>query len=181
MNNYTNKTTDSNQNYNQYGSNDSHHSWNDELIKPTGKPLFQAYYRELGQQRQMNKRKRNSSVSLFAAFLAGAIVFGGFAFASDRSNLFTGATGGRGANGQEESSGYNEDTGLQMASAPVQAKSNLSAVYEEALPGVVKIESYKTMNRARMTESDMLGYFFGGGIVEREGSLLRMGKGQASS
>ncbi|MCU6709761.1 trypsin-like peptidase domain-containing protein [Paenibacillus sp. J5C_2022] len=182
MSSYNHNTTDSNQNYNQHDSKDSNHSWN-EAIKPTGKPLFDAYYRELGQQRQTSKKKKSSSVSLFAAFLAGAIVFGGFAYASDRVNLFTGSTGGRGSNGQGGSSGYSEDAGLQTASAPLQAKSDLAAVYEEALPGVVKIESYSAMNRGGMTEADMLRYFFGGGTAGREdartseGELVKNGEG----
>ncbi|WP_259391641.1 S1C family serine protease [Paenibacillus sp. 1011MAR3C5] len=134
-------------------------------------PQFEAYYREVNQGRS-SRKKKNAALPLFAAFLTGALVIGGFTYTADRNNLFTGGLLGEpGATGVQANGGNGQDAGLTTAS--VNTKDDMAAIYEQASPAVVKIENYG-MNKQQQGGMNMepwLEQFFGGqGSQDRNGS-----------
>ncbi|NEW08246.1 PDZ domain-containing protein [Paenibacillus sp. SYP-B3998] len=91
-----------------------------------------------------NAKKRTSVKSVFAAFMAGALVVGGLMFSADKMNLFTGhqplasssssspiATKSSSSNGGEV-----KNVGLDIA-----RPNNISEIAQNAGPAIVKVES----------------------------------------
>ncbi|REK71342.1 S1C family serine protease [Paenibacillus paeoniae] len=134
-------------------------------------PQFEAYYREVNKGR--SSRKKNAALPLFAAFLTGALVIGGLTYSADRNNLFTGGLlGGTSASGVQTSNGSGQDSGL--ATASMNTKDDMAAIYEKASPAVVKIENYgknKQQQGGGMMADPWLEHFFGGqGSAEGNGN-----------
>lgn len=126
-------------------------------------PQFEAYYREVNQSRP-SRKKKNAALPLFAAFLTGALVIGGFTYTADKNNLFTGGLmGERGATGVQASSGNGQDAGLTTAS--VNTKDDMAVIYEQASPAVVKIENYgQAQQQGNMRMDSWLEQYFGGQV-----------------
>jgi len=134
-------------------------------------PQFEAYYREVNQGRPSRKKKKNAALPLFAAFLTGALVIGGFTYTADKNNLFTGGLlGGSGTAGMQVSGGNGQDAGLTTAS--MNTKDDMAAIYEQASPAVVKIENYgKGQQQGGMAMDPWLEQFFRGqGSPDRNGN-----------
>ncbi|SFF23728.1 Trypsin-like peptidase domain-containing protein [Paenibacillus algorifonticola] len=102
--------------------------------------------------------KRSPLKSIFAAFLAGAVVIGGFMYTADRSNLFTGGVATVNAtNGSVVSNGSENSAGLTTAANSVD--SQISSIYAAASPAVVKIENYGQATRSSGRGSDYWQFF----------------------
>lgn len=104
-----------------------------------------------------HKEKRTSAKAVFAAFLAGAIVIGGFMYTADRNNLFTGGNESTVTNNAIVSNSAGQGSGLQTASVSVE--SNIADIYAAASPAVVKIENYTEPARSVSRGSDYWQYF----------------------
>ncbi|MFD0589234.1 S1C family serine protease [Paenibacillus sp. GCM10027627] len=131
----------------------------------TEAPQFEAYYKEVAARRPVRK-KTNPALPLFAAFLAGALVIGGLTYTADSKNLFTGGKKngsipdvGTVANGSVGTAGT--DAGLQTAS--LQNSDDIAAIYKNASPAVVKIETYSQANRGSRMNDEWFRQFFGNG------------------
>nr|WP_315971265.1 trypsin-like peptidase domain-containing protein [Paenibacillus sp. N3.4] len=89
-------------------------------------------------------KKRSSMKSIFAAFMAGALVIGGLMFSADKYNWFTGgqhlASGGSPTattvNNTSGNGGEVKNVGLDVA-----RPNNIAAIAQNAGPAIVKVES----------------------------------------
>ncbi|MUT68001.1 S1C family serine protease [Paenibacillus sp. NEAU-GSW1] len=130
---------------------------------------------------RVGKRARATSAkTVLAAFLAGAIVIGGFMYAADRNNLFTGdgeetAIVSQTASNAASSS---QDAGVKTASASVDQ--SISDIYAEASPAVVKIENYTEPQQTAGRGSDYW-QFFGGQTPQQQFGKGRNGTGEGGS
>jgi len=117
------------------------------------------------------KKQRSGAKSVFAAFMAGAVLVGSLMFASDRMNLFSGdqaAVGGGGGNGASvpaASSGSGSSSGVKSAALDLSRPGNISSIVEQSSPAVVKIEAFvKQKARSRsnsLFDDPFFRYFFG--------------------
>ena len=128
-------------------------------------------------KRRRDKSGRSGSIrTLLLSFLAGALVVGGLAFASDRVNLFTGGFEAGQANTGTRTAASNMDAGLQTAS--LTSSESIASIYESSSPAVVKIENYQ---EAVSAESSLDQYFwpFFGGRQDRGGTQMPGEQGQS--
>ncbi len=90
-----------------------------------------------------NARKRSSVKSIFAAFMAGALVVGALMFSADKLNLFTGnqplASGSSTAAATK--SGSSNGGEVKNVGLDVVRPGNISAIAQNAGPAIVKVES----------------------------------------
>jgi serine protease Do len=89
-----------------------------------------------------NARKRSSVKSIFAAFMAGALVVGALMFSADKLNLFTGnqpLTPGSTTTAATSNSNNNGD--VKNVGLDVVRPGNISAIAQNAGPAIVKVES----------------------------------------
>ncbi|MDD9266271.1 S1C family serine protease [Paenibacillus sp. GCM10023248] len=87
-------------------------------------------------------RRRTSVKSVFAAFLAGALVVGGLMFSADKMNLFTGnqpLASSSTATATAKSSSDNGD--VKNVALDVVRPGNISAIAQNAGPAIVKVEA----------------------------------------
>ncbi|WP_341279758.1 trypsin-like peptidase domain-containing protein [Paenibacillus sp. FSL H8-0537] len=111
-----------------------------------------------GDEASSKLAKRSPLKSIFAAFLAGAVVIGGFMYTADRSNLFTGGVATVNAtNGSVVSNGSENSAGLTTAANSVD--SQISSIYAAASPAVVKIENYGQATRSSGRGSEYWQFF----------------------
>lgn len=104
-----------------------------------------------------------SARTMLASFLVGAVVIGGFMYAADRNNLFSGGNAQAATSqGTAAGGGYSQqDAGIATASLSTDA--TIAQVYEAASPAVVKIETYTEARQSSMMDDPMFRQFFGGG------------------
>ncbi|BFT69978.1 S1C family serine protease [Paenibacillus sp. P36] len=88
-------------------------------------------------------RKRSSSVkSVFAAFMAGALVVGGLMFTADKMNLFTGNQPlASGSTTTATTKGSSDNGEVKNVGLDVVRPGNISAIAQNAGPAIVKVES----------------------------------------
>lgn len=109
-------------------------------------------------------RRRSSFRAMFASFLAGVVVVGGLMFASDRYNWFSGT----------ELAGSEASTTQSADAKPVSSSvsnaidtvrpNNISKIFEQASPAVVKIETYqnvRTNSGSSLFDDPFFRQFFG--------------------
>jgi serine protease Do len=114
-------------------------------------------------------RKRSSAKSMFAAFMAGAVLVGSLMFASDRMNLFSGdtaASGGAGSGNTSLQTGSSGNAaGVKSAALDLNRPGSVSSIVQESSPAVVKVESYVTAKQRTKSNSllddPFFQYFFG--------------------
>lgn len=115
-------------------------------------------------------RKRSSARSMFAAFMAGAVLVGSLMFASDRMNLFSGgnAAGGAGSGSASvpaNSSNSGSAAGVKSAALDISRPGSVASIVQQSSPAVVKIESYVTAKQRTRSNSlfddPFFRYFFG--------------------
>ncbi|MGG1552010.1 S1C family serine protease [Paenibacillus ferrarius] len=114
-------------------------------------------------------KKRSSVKSVFAAFLAGAVVVGGLMFAADKTNMFSGnqplASGTASQTASTTSSGSGD---VKNVSLDVVRPGNISSIAQNAGPAIVKVESLvkpKTSSRGgnSIFDDPFFRQFFGDG------------------
>jgi S1-C subfamily serine protease len=94
---------------------------------------------------QYPKKRRSNASSVFAAFLAGALVVGSLMFAADKMNLFTGTEGymaGSGSASHSVISGSGSTGGVKTTALDMARPNNISGMVDAASPAVVKIETF---------------------------------------
>jgi S1-C subfamily serine protease len=95
---------------------------------------------------QYPKKRRSNASSIFAAFLAGALVVGSLMFAADKMNLFTGTqgymAGGVGSSTHSIVSGSGGNGGVKTTALDIARPNNISGMVDAASPAVVKIETF---------------------------------------
>ncbi|WP_225446492.1 S1C family serine protease [Paenibacillus rhizovicinus] len=91
------------------------------------------------------RRKRTSSQTLLAAFLAGALTIGGLAYMSDRMNLFSGGTANVVQTSASTANPASADAGVKTASLQSSTE-DFAAVFNQANPAVVEIGNYGVEN-----------------------------------
>jgi serine protease Do len=113
-------------------------------------------------------KPKTSFKSMFAAFLAGAVLVSGLMFASDQMNLFTsgsaaGASAPRTGGPATPAVSANYTTGGNASSANSALKPmNIADIVSGASPAVVKLETFVKSSRGRRTTNeDFFRYFFG--------------------
>ncbi|KRE83868.1 peptidase A2 [Paenibacillus sp. Soil766] len=102
-----------------------------------------------------NAKKRSSVKSIFAAFMAGALVVSALMFTADKTNMFSGnqplASGSNSA-ATVAASGSNSNGGeLKKAALDVVRPGNIAAIAQNAGPAIVKVEALvkpKTSSRS---------------------------------
>ncbi|MFC0213023.1 S1C family serine protease [Paenibacillus chartarius] len=97
---------------------------------------------------QEQKRQRTSFKSVFSAFLAGAVVVGGLMFAADKTNMFTGdvkpltsSPAASQSNAGGTGSAGSNNGGATTAALDTSRPDNISEIFKQASPAVVKIET----------------------------------------
>jgi serine protease Do len=92
------------------------------------------------------KKKRSSARSIFAAFMAGAVVVATLMFSADKMNLFTGSqplapsgSGTNAASGTNSSSSNNG--GVQKTALDLNRPTNIAQIAKDAGPAIVKVEA----------------------------------------
>jgi serine protease Do len=143
----------------------------EETADPSSSRSVYSYAPQQDEQRMQEGRytyKQKSPIrSVFASFLAGAVIMGSFMFASDRMNLFTGQEQAMLADQETESytNTSNGDSGVNNASMIELAGSNtIAEIVNTASPAVVKIETMVTRNGTGQNNrfnDDIFRYFFG--------------------
>lgn len=136
--------------------------------------------------------KRTSFKSVFAAFMAGAVVVASLMFAADRTNLFTGGqlqqgSGGASASGSVSAGSSNHSGSAKSVAYDVARPSNISEIVQSASPAVVKVDTYvkaKTRQQRSNTLFDdpFFRYFFGDDFSpsqpqQKEGTRQQSGMG----
>lgn len=139
--------------------------------------------------RRKRSGRRSSFASMFAAFMAGAVLVGGLMFAADKANLFTAdaAAGGQAASVQQTaaaglSGGGNG--GVQNASLEVVRPNTIAEIVNNSQAAVVKIETY-SKRTARSTNpfynDPFFRFFFGDDYNQPQqgesGRLYKTGEG----
>lgn len=91
-------------------------------------------------------RRRSPFRAMFASFLAGVIVVGGLMFASDRYNWFSGTelTGGASTSASQSADAKPVSSSVSNAVDTVRPN-NISKIFEQASPAVVKVETYQNV------------------------------------
>jgi serine protease Do len=92
------------------------------------------------------KKKRSSVRSMFAAFMAGAVVVATLMYSADKMNLFTGnqplaASGAASSSAASASAANNSGNDVKSAAFDLNRPTNFSQIYKDASPAVVKIEA----------------------------------------
>ncbi|MDF2647191.1 MAG: peptidase, partial [Paenibacillus sp.] len=87
-----------------------------------------------------NKMGSSKLRSMFAAFMAGAVVVGGLMFTSDKMNLF-GYDAGPIQSGVAAAAANSATAGVQTASLPPTGTNSVSSIAKAASPAIVKIET----------------------------------------
>lgn len=111
-------------------------------------------------------RRRSSAKSMFAAFMAGALVISSLMFASDKMNLFSGGhqagSSGSGSSVPASNTG-SANNGIKGASLDISRPNSVSGIVQQSSPAVVKIESFVTVKqRSNSLYNDpFFKYFFG--------------------
>lgn len=134
------------------------------------------------------KRQRTSFRSMFAAFIAGAVLVGGLMFASDKLNLFTAdaATGGTPPVVQPVQTEVSDGNrgGLQNASLEVVRPNTIAEIVSNSQAAVVKIETYSKGTRQSTSpffNDPFFRFFFGDDYNQPqqspEGRLYKTGEG----
>ncbi|MDQ0063080.1 S1C family serine protease [Paenibacillus harenae] len=142
----------------------------DSQLQKKPSELQASYEKELGMHMDLmsvggghrSKRSHNSTRTMLASFLIGAMVVGGFAYAADRNNLFSGGSAAAGSGTAQVANGSaQQDAGLTTASLGSDA--TVAQIYEAASPAVVKIETYTEASRqSTMMDDPLFRQFFGG-------------------
>ena len=130
---------------------------------------FETYYRQLEKLEPLKPKKKKTSslkswLPMFSAFMTGAIIVSGLAFASDKMNLFTGE--------QKELQAVSSNSSIANSNivhaSYSSASSSVSDIYAEASKAVVKIETYSLPDTSSMfNDSRMWMYFSEQGADER--------------
>jgi serine protease Do len=119
---------------------------------------------------EMKKTQRRSSVkSIFAAFMAGAVVVSGLMFASDKLNLFTSGNQPLSSAASAAVSGATTSGGVQTASLQPNGNNSISAIAKQASPAVVKIETKTTATGRGNQQASGIGSGF---IFDSSGYIL---------
>jgi serine protease Do len=112
--------------------------------------------------------RRSTFKSVFASFLAGAIVVGGLMFASDRMNLFSGAdvlaNGSAAEAGATTGESGNGNSGVRTASIDIVRPNTIAEMVKKTSPAVVKIETYANAKQRRsnsLFDDPLFREFFG--------------------
>jgi serine protease Do len=92
------------------------------------------------------KKKRSSARSIFAAFMAGAVVVATLMFSADKMNLFTGsqplAPSGSGTNAPSSSNSSSGNNGnVQKTALDLNRPTNIAQIAKDAGPAIVKVEA----------------------------------------
>lgn len=112
-------------------------------------------------------RRRSSFKSLFAAFLAGAVLIGSLMVVSDKLNLFTGSQPASGSgNGSGSLPAATSNNSLKGAALDIARPGNISQIVQQAGPAVVKIDTFvQAKSRSGRSNSiyddPFFRYFFG--------------------
>jgi serine protease Do len=108
-----------------------------------------------------NAKKRSSVKSIFAAFMAGAIVVSGLMFTADKTNMFSGnqplASGSNSTTTSASSSNGNGGE-VKNVALDVVRPGNIAAIAQNAGPAIVKVESLvkpKTSSRSNSGGSSL--------------------------
>lgn len=132
------------------------------MIRPLG--LSTSSTKQTTAEWQVQKKK-SPFRSVFAAFMAGAIVVGGLMFAADKTNLFTGdgAVFAGASNGAAPSTNGSNNSGVVNTSLDIGRPTNISEMVQNASPAVVKIETFvkPKANQGRSQLDPLLRQFFG--------------------
>lgn len=155
---------------------------------PPLRPVPQDVLASGGGSKRAAKRKRSSFPSMFAAFMAGAVLVGGLMFASDKYNLFTAdaATGGVQSSPPTVQTGMNggNQGGLQNASLEVVRPNTIAEIVSNSQAAVVKIETYSKGTRRSTNpfyNDPFFRFFFGDDYNQPrqspEGRLYKTGEG----
>jgi S1-C subfamily serine protease len=117
--------------------------------QPSGQPAGQLGEPSTGATNaaawQYPKKRRSNASSIFAAFLAGALVVGSLMFAADKMNLFTGTEGymtGAGSASHGVISNSGGSGGVKTTALDMARPNNISGMVDAASPAVVKIETF---------------------------------------
>jgi serine protease Do len=114
-------------------------------------------------------RRRASVKSVFAAFMAGAVVVGSLMFASDKLNLFSGKANPLSSGTSSTVSGTTINSGVNTASLSTTGTNSISGIAKQASPAVVKIATKATNNANGTLQDSGLGSGF---IFESTGYIL---------
>lgn len=134
-------------------------------------------------------RKRSSFKSVFAAFMAGALVVSTLMFAADKTNLFTGGLTSHGSGGSSASGSVAAGSGSSAKSVAydMARPGNISEIVQTASPAVVKIDTYvkakaKQRSNSSLYNDPFFRYFFGDQATpnqtpQQEGTRQQAGMG----
>jgi len=89
-------------------------------------------------------RRRTSLRAVFASFMVGVVAVGGLMFAADRGNWFSGTQLAAGSSPTQATSAKPVSSTVSNAVDTVRPN-NISKIFEQASPAVVKIETYTTV------------------------------------
>jgi serine protease Do len=92
------------------------------------------------------KKKRSSARSIFAAFMAGAVVVATLMFSADKMNLFTGSQPLASSGSASSSTGSSSSNGgsngtLQQTALDINRPANIAQIAKDAGPAIVKVEA----------------------------------------
>lgn len=109
---------------------------------------------------------RVSVKSIFASFMAGAVIVGSLMFASDKLNLFSGGTQAAASASSAASapSGTANGNGNAQTASFTSGTSSISTIAKQASPAVVKIET-KTKTSSRRSGSSLQTSGLGSGFI----------------
>ncbi|MBD0380143.1 S1C family serine protease [Paenibacillus sedimenti] len=104
-------------------------------------------------------KKRSSAKSIFAAFMAGALVISALMFTADKTNLFTGnekplASSGSTTTTATSSNGNSGD--VKNVGLDVARPNNISEIAQNAGPAIVKIEAFVKSKRSSRSSGNSL-------------------------
>lgn len=136
-----------------------------------------------------NAKKRSSVKSIFAAFMAGALVVGALMFTADKTNMFSGNQPlASGSSSATVASSSNSNGGeVKNAALDVVRPGNIAAIAQNAGPAIVKVESLvkpKTSSRSNggnsLFDDPFFRQFFGdnGGNTTPKSGQNDSGSGQ---
>jgi serine protease Do len=106
--------------------------------------------------------RRSSLRAMFASFMVGVVAVGGLMFAADRGNWFTGTQLASGSSVTQSESAKPVNNTVSNAVDTVRPN-NISKIFEQASPAVVKVETYtQAQNRSNSLFDDpFFRQFFG--------------------
>ncbi|NHN29225.1 PDZ domain-containing protein [Paenibacillus sp. S3N08] len=119
-----------------------------------------------------NQRKGSSLKSVFAAFMAGAVLVGGLMFASDRMNLFSNEQAAMSGSPAPAATGQTAagaigNGGVKEAAIDLGRPTNIAQIAEQSGPAVVKIETKvkakSTSSSGGLMDDPFFRQFFGNG------------------